>query len=132
LCGQDDSAERREATLVFVELVNSGDEYAILLMREFGLENMPAPVRLQVLEGLLLPALHDPLRALKGFLHDPEPVVRIRAWQRLRPVAECFDLATAVTWIEGERDDAVMEAALRTLRAEDNGTAIVVADAAKG
>jgi HEAT repeat protein len=132
LTGPEDSAARRAALGALVELVSSGDEYAVLLLRELGLEHVAAPVRLQILDSLLLPALRDPLSALKAFIHDPEPAVRRRVWQRLRAVTARIDVATAVAWIEDERDDAVMEAALHALRVDDTGAAVVVADAQTG
>lgn len=128
LCAGGETDERREAVATLARLVESGDGYAAMLLRGVALDALPGDVRLQILDALLVPALNDPARALQGFLHDTEPAIRMRAWQRLAAVSTRLDGAAAAGALAVEEDDSVLAAALRTLRIEERGEALVVAD----
>jgi hypothetical protein len=132
LCAGAESDERREAVATLARLVESGDGYAAMLLRGVALDALPGDVRLQILDALLVPALDDPARALQGFLHDTEPAIRMRAWQRLATVPARVDAVTAAGALAFEEDDSALAAALPALRVEERGEALAVADAEVG
>jgi HEAT repeat protein len=133
LCGDDASDERNAAVGALAALVASGDEYAIALLDRFALGAMTAAVRKQILDQLPVAAIGNPVRALHGFLHDPEPQIRQSAWQLLKGRGPRLDVAAAVDALAvDESSESVMAAALKTLRVEDQTTSVLVADAQEG
>jgi HEAT repeats len=132
LCAAEATEERQAAVEAFARLVDSGDEDAATLLRGFAVEAMPAAVRLQILDAILVGAFSDPARLLEGFLIGTDPAVRTRAWQRLAAHPDRIDCEVAADALAYEDDDSVLAAALRALRVEEHGESLVVADADQG
>jgi hypothetical protein len=128
LASDAESGGRREAVATLARLIESGDQDAATLLRALALETLPGAARFQLLDALLVAALDDPARALEGFLHDAEPAIRTRAWQRLAEVRDRLDNAVTAGALAFEEDESVLAAALRAVRVEEQGETLAVAD----